>query len=190
MTKEPRAHWVLVGLLLLVLLGELCLHGYTSGAGADGPGHVRTTDSAASAIHSSGPVLRLTDTTVNDARMPAKTIALTFDDGPDPTWTPQVLAVLERFHVKATFFEIGSSVDEHPELTRAVVAQGSEVGVHTFTHPDLDDDSRLATQARTDPYRQRHLVRLRHHTAADASAILGNPRCGHRCGPRGDAPGR
>ena len=137
MTKEPRAHWVLVGLLLLVLLGELGLHGYASGAGADGPGHVRTTDRAATAVHNSGPILRLTGSTVSDARLPAKTIALTFDDGPDPTWTPQVLAVLDRFHVKATFFEIGSAVNEHPELTRAVVAQGSEVGVHTFTHPDL-----------------------------------------------------
>lgn len=69
--------------------------------------------------------------------MPPKTVGLTFDDGPDGQWAPQVLAVLTKHHVPGTFFVIGSSVARHPELTRRIRAGGSEVGVHTFTHPAL-----------------------------------------------------
>jgi cellulose synthase/poly-beta-1,6-N-acetylglucosamine synthase-like glycosyltransferase/peptidoglycan/xylan/chitin deacetylase (PgdA/CDA1 family) len=137
MTKEPRAHWVVVGLILIVLLAELCLHGYAKGAGADGPNHAAAAGPTVASVAAGGPVLRLDADSLASVRLPAKTIALTFDDGPDPTWTPQVLRVLNRFGVHATFFQIGSAVNEHPELTRAVTDQGSEVGIHTFTHPDL-----------------------------------------------------
>jgi cellulose synthase/poly-beta-1,6-N-acetylglucosamine synthase-like glycosyltransferase/peptidoglycan/xylan/chitin deacetylase (PgdA/CDA1 family) len=66
-----------------------------------------------------------------------KTIALTFDDGPDPKWTPKILQVLDRHHVKATFFLLGNEVAAHPEVAREIVADGHEIGVHSFTHADL-----------------------------------------------------
>jgi peptidoglycan/xylan/chitin deacetylase (PgdA/CDA1 family) len=66
-----------------------------------------------------------------------RVIALTFDDGPDPTWTPQILSVLEQYHVPATFFEIGTEVAAHPATTAAVAAAGFPVEDHTYTHPDL-----------------------------------------------------
>jgi cellulose synthase/poly-beta-1,6-N-acetylglucosamine synthase-like glycosyltransferase/peptidoglycan/xylan/chitin deacetylase (PgdA/CDA1 family) len=66
--------------------------------------------------------------------MPARTIALTFDDGPDPRYTPQILDVLARHHAHATFFQIGSKVNEYPEISRRVLAAGNEIGSHTFTH--------------------------------------------------------
>jgi peptidoglycan/xylan/chitin deacetylase (PgdA/CDA1 family) len=65
-----------------------------------------------------------------------KVIALTFDDGPGP-YTPQVLSVLERFHVPATFFEIGENIVEYPQYTRMLAAAGYPVEDHTWTHPDL-----------------------------------------------------
>ncbi len=68
---------------------------------------------------------------------PEKTIALTFDDGPDPTWTPRILEVLKREGVKATFFEIGQPVADHPDITRRVYAEGHEIGSHSFTHPNM-----------------------------------------------------
>ncbi len=68
---------------------------------------------------------------------PEKTVALTFDDGPDPTWTPKVLAVLKREHVPATFFMIGQQVADHPDLVRRVYADGHEIGSHSFTHPNM-----------------------------------------------------
>jgi cellulose synthase/poly-beta-1,6-N-acetylglucosamine synthase-like glycosyltransferase/peptidoglycan/xylan/chitin deacetylase (PgdA/CDA1 family) len=70
-------------------------------------------------------------------RMPKKTIALTFDDGPDPKWTPQILKVLRDNDVHGTFFEVGQMAVRYPGVVRQVVASGNEIGVHTFTHVDL-----------------------------------------------------
>jgi peptidoglycan/xylan/chitin deacetylase (PgdA/CDA1 family) len=66
-----------------------------------------------------------------------RVIALTFDDGPGP-YTPQVLSVLEQYHVPATFFEIGENVAEYPQYTKMVAAAGYPVEDHTWTHPDLN----------------------------------------------------
>jgi peptidoglycan-N-acetylglucosamine deacetylase len=66
-----------------------------------------------------------------------KTVALTFDDGPDPEWTPQILEILREEHVPATFFIIGSNAEAYPELVQQIVDDGNEVGNHTFTHPNL-----------------------------------------------------
>ncbi len=65
-----------------------------------------------------------------------KVVALTFDDGPGPS-TPQILAVLERYHVPATFFEIGEEITEYPQYTEMLAAAGYPVENHTWTHPDL-----------------------------------------------------
>lgn len=64
-------------------------------------------------------------------------VALTFDDGPDPVWTPSILDILKRAHVPATFFVIGENAMMHPSLLRQIIAQGSEVGNHSYTHPNL-----------------------------------------------------
>lgn len=81
-----------------------------------------------------GPV---TGTPAPSARPGAKVLYLTFDDGPDPVWTPQILQVLTQNHATATFFDIGESVAEHPDLVRAIRAQGSQVANHTWSHPQL-----------------------------------------------------
>lgn len=64
-------------------------------------------------------------------------IALTFDDGPDQNWTPQILDVLKQEHAPATFFVIGLNGDLQPGLLRRMLAEGHEIGNHTFTHPDI-----------------------------------------------------
>jgi peptidoglycan-N-acetylglucosamine deacetylase len=61
-------------------------------------------------------------------------IYLTFDDGPDPNWTPQILDVLEETGMHATFFAIGELACREPELLRRVAAAGHAVGNHTFSH--------------------------------------------------------
>ncbi|WP_298208172.1 polysaccharide deacetylase family protein [Ferrimicrobium sp.] len=63
-----------------------------------------------------------------------QSIALTFDDGPDPISTPQVLDILERNAVKATFFVLGEMVDRQPQLIRDILAAGHELGVHGYWH--------------------------------------------------------
>ncbi|WP_441251509.1 bifunctional polysaccharide deacetylase/glycosyltransferase family 2 protein [Kitasatospora sp. McL0602] len=70
-------------------------------------------------------------------RIPDRTVVLSFDDGPSPEWTPKILAVLAAHHIKADFFVTGSMTTRNPELIRQIVAGGNEIGVHTFTHPDL-----------------------------------------------------
>src|SRR5437763_3855121 len=64
-------------------------------------------------------------------------VALTFDDGPAPTWTPQVLDVLARHHVRATFFMVGSRAAAYPDLVRRVAAAGHVVEAHTWSHARL-----------------------------------------------------
>jgi peptidoglycan-N-acetylglucosamine deacetylase len=64
-------------------------------------------------------------------------VALTFDDGPDPTWTPKILSVLEKLHVPATFFVIGQQAVDHPDLVARALRDGDVIGNHTYTHPDL-----------------------------------------------------
>jgi cellulose synthase/poly-beta-1,6-N-acetylglucosamine synthase-like glycosyltransferase/peptidoglycan/xylan/chitin deacetylase (PgdA/CDA1 family) len=83
-----------------------------------------------------GPVLDATAPGKPGLRVPARTIALTFDDGPS-SYTPAILDVLERFHVPATFFVIGAEIAGRSPTLRRMVSDGDEIGVHTFTHPDL-----------------------------------------------------
>jgi cellulose synthase/poly-beta-1,6-N-acetylglucosamine synthase-like glycosyltransferase/peptidoglycan/xylan/chitin deacetylase (PgdA/CDA1 family)/spore germination protein YaaH len=66
-----------------------------------------------------------------------KQIALTFDDGPDPTYTPRILSILEQYHVPATFFTVGLNVSQHPDIVRRIITGGSDIGSHTFSHPDI-----------------------------------------------------
>ena len=68
-------------------------------------------------------------------------VALTFDDGPDPTWTPQILDVLKREHVPATFFVVGENAVAEPGLLRRIAAEGHEIGNHSYTHPNLGLES-------------------------------------------------
>jgi len=69
------------------------------------------------------------------------TLALTFDDGPDPAYTPEILDILKKKNVKATFFIIGANAEAYPGLVQRIIAEGNEVGNHTFTHPNLSETS-------------------------------------------------
>ena len=66
-------------------------------------------------------------------------IALTFDDGPDPEWTPAILDILKQENVPGTFFVIGKNGQAYPDLLRRIVNEGHELGNHTFTHPNLGE---------------------------------------------------
>jgi peptidoglycan/xylan/chitin deacetylase (PgdA/CDA1 family) len=63
-----------------------------------------------------------------------RTLALTFDDGPDPIHTPKVLDILKDNGVKATFFMIGERVEHHPEIVRRILDEGHEIGNHAYRH--------------------------------------------------------
>lgn len=64
-----------------------------------------------------------------------RAIALTFDDVPDQRFTPQLLDVLHQYHVKATFFIVGSRAEKHPDLVARIVREGHVIGNHSYNHP-------------------------------------------------------
>ena len=66
-----------------------------------------------------------------------RVVALTFDDGPSPPYTDQLLNVLAKHDVKATFFMIGNRIERHPETVRRAIAEGHQIGNHSYSHPLL-----------------------------------------------------
>lgn len=73
----------------------------------------------------------------NRADIRDKFVAITYDDGPYPPYTNQLLDVLDRYQVKATFFEIGRNIEKHPEIVPMIIARGNELGNHSYSHKDM-----------------------------------------------------
>jgi peptidoglycan/xylan/chitin deacetylase (PgdA/CDA1 family) len=82
-----------------------------------------------------------TSNLISSTRHEGRFVALTFDDGPHPTWTPQVLDLLKRHGVRATFCLVGENVDRYPGLVRRMVAEGHRLCDHTVGHDVLQDSS-------------------------------------------------
>ena len=135
----PWGHWVLLTFVLLGVLVLLSVAGYTGGQLGEGS-HVPQANSGSAgvppAILGGGPIIDPSHPGVAGVRPPGRTAVLTFDDGPSD-WTPQILDVLERHHVPAAFFVVGSHAATEPGLLQRMRADGDEVGVHTFTHANL-----------------------------------------------------
>jgi peptidoglycan/xylan/chitin deacetylase (PgdA/CDA1 family) len=74
------------------------------------------------------------------------TVALTFDDGPNPVYTRQILAILKKYNIKATFFEVGENAKRFPDVVREIHAQGHVIASHSMTHPMLTKISEAQLQ--------------------------------------------
>ena len=98
-------------------------------------------------------------------RVPVHEAMLTFDDGPNPIYTPIVLRVLARYHVHATFFLVGKNAAAYPGLVRRIVAGGNVIGNHSWDHADL---------ATVTPARLAYEI---DHTNAVLKAITGTQPC-------------
>lgn len=95
------------------------------------------------ALRRPSPGLLWRDSVVHGVPLKEKAVALTYDDGPHPLFTPRLRRVLDRYHVKATFFMIGNRIEQYPELVREVAARGHVIGNHTYTHPrDVEADTK------------------------------------------------
>ncbi|MFJ8786522.1 glycosyltransferase [Streptomyces sp. NPDC102476] len=131
-------------LVLVALMAMLMLRGYVhSEILADH--RVRSeasTDKVPEKILDGGPVIDTRSGRATSLRMPDRRLVLTFDDGPDPTWTPKVLDVLKKHHAHAVFFVTGTMASRYPDLVKRIVDEGHEVGLHTFNHPDLSFQSK------------------------------------------------
>lgn len=75
-----------------------------------------------------------------------KLVVLSIDDGPDPIYTPQVLDILKKYKIKATFFVVGKSLETYPDLVKREITEGHEVENHTYSHPDLRDKDEFSTE--------------------------------------------
>ena len=137
--RSPRAHWILLVATLLAMLVLLLVSGVTYGVRGESPQHVAASSAGEPVpadIRNGGPIMDASRPTVPGPAVPDRTVVLTFDDGPS-RFTPQVLDVLEKYRVPGTFFVIGKQISSDPAVLRRMARDGDEVGVHTFTHPDL-----------------------------------------------------
>ncbi|MFD3477494.1 glycosyltransferase [Streptomyces sp. NPDC058695] len=139
--QRPRV--VLALVLVLGLVSVMMLDGYLR-AEVLGDHRVRTDasyDKVPQRILDGGPILTSTNGSMRTQSVPKKTIVLTFDDGPDATYTEKVLKILADNDVNGTFFLVGSMIARQPGIVKDMVEQGNEVGLHTFTHVDLSYQS-------------------------------------------------
>jgi cellulose synthase/poly-beta-1,6-N-acetylglucosamine synthase-like glycosyltransferase/peptidoglycan/xylan/chitin deacetylase (PgdA/CDA1 family) len=131
---SPPGHWRLLAFCLLVMLVVIGFQGFathTIGGSTEAAG----SNDQPAPLASSRPVLVARDgKLVSLQPPPGRRIALTFDDGPDPRWTPRIAAELHRAGVPGTFFEIGSQAARYPSIVRRLLREGDELGNHTFTH--------------------------------------------------------
>ncbi|WP_138966570.1 bifunctional polysaccharide deacetylase/glycosyltransferase family 2 protein [Streptomyces sp. YIM 121038] len=136
--------YLLPSLLLVALCAMLLLRGYVhSEILADH--RVRppvATDRVPREILRGGPVIDTRGDRQKTLRVPDHHVVLTFDDGPDPRWTPKVLDVLAEHDAHGVFFVTGTMASRHPGLVARMVREGHEVGLHTFNHPDLSYQSK------------------------------------------------
>ena len=147
LAPPPRSHWVLLGCALLLIAGGLGIDALVlrqvGESGRDGaPAPAGT---APAQLLTGGALVDARDG-IRTTRVPDRTVVLTFDDGPDPAWTPRLLDVLHRHDVRATFFVTGTNAARHPGVMRRLVAEGHEIGNHGTTHADLG--TRSAARAR------------------------------------------
>ncbi|MFE9819274.1 glycosyltransferase [Streptomyces sp. NBC_00236] len=137
--------YMLPFLFLVALLAMLMLRGYVhSEILAD---HriqpPAATDRVPEQVLDGGPVIDARSATepAKTLRIPDHRIVLTFDDGPDPVWTPRVLDKLKEYDAHGVFFVTGTMASRYPDLVERMVEEGHEVGLHTFNHPDLSYQS-------------------------------------------------
>lgn len=98
-------------------------------------------------------------------------VAITFDDGPNPIYTPQILDILKEKDVKATFFVVGLHVKKYPEIARRIVAEGHDIGNHTYTHKDLVPSTRRMVLAQV--HKTDHVIK---HVTGVATNLFRPPR--------------
>ena len=103
-----------------------------------------------------------------------KKLALTFDDGPDPSWTPKMLDILREKNVPATFFVIGWDANKWPQILRREYAEGHEIGNHTYSHPDWENPNLSPTQIRWELYLTERLI----ESVVGAKSLLFRPPYG------------
>ncbi|BCY14721.1 bifunctional polysaccharide deacetylase/glycosyltransferase family 2 protein [Actinoplanes sp. L3-i22] len=135
----PSPRWIVLTVVLGLFACILVVNGIVQGEFTQDGAAAATddTDQVPSAALTGGPIIQTDGSTTTTVTVPDNQIVLTFDDGPSPTYTPQILDVLKEYDVPGTFFMIGSQISQYPGLVKRVKEAGHEIGIHTFTHPEM-----------------------------------------------------
>ena len=107
-------------------------------------------------------------------------VALTFDDGPDPEWTPKILDVLKKKNATATFFLIGIQTDKFSGLAKRIYREGHTIGNHTFTHPDVSNISTAYMKVELNLTERLFASLVGVRTTLMRAALCDRRRAGHR----------
>ncbi|WP_314175814.1 bifunctional polysaccharide deacetylase/glycosyltransferase family 2 protein [Streptomyces winkii] len=143
LSRDPRGHWLLLILLLPTVFAALLFEGWT-GHEVDAAKTKRNcTEPVPREVARGGPVLRGDGAGLRSAAMPARKVALTFDGGPDPVWTPRLLDLLREHHAHATFFVYGAEAARHPDLIQRIRDEGHEIGSNSYTGAAMGSASNL-----------------------------------------------
>ncbi|MEU9113594.1 bifunctional polysaccharide deacetylase/glycosyltransferase family 2 protein [Streptomyces sp. NPDC048483] len=142
-SRDPRGHWLLLLLVLPLMFGALLFEGWTTHEVDAAKTRQDCTSPVPRGVDTGGPVLRFDGDKVTSAAAPARTVALTYDGGPDPVWTPRLLDLLRKHHAHATFFVRGAQAAQYPDLVRRIQAEGHEIGSNTYTGADMGSASPL-----------------------------------------------
>jgi cellulose synthase/poly-beta-1,6-N-acetylglucosamine synthase-like glycosyltransferase/peptidoglycan/xylan/chitin deacetylase (PgdA/CDA1 family) len=133
-----RPYWIALSAIMAFLMLTLGVYAYTHRvAPPDGAATPGSSGTVPAEVVDGGPVVDAASGQIRTAAPRQGTVAITFDDGPDPEWTLRILDVLREHDVRATFFVLGTAVIDQPDLVRQIAEEGHEIGIHTLTHADL-----------------------------------------------------
>ncbi|WP_427051452.1 polysaccharide deacetylase family protein [Paenibacillus sp. TC-CSREp1] len=143
-----RLRLIMIVFITVISLGALPLspaHAYVSPEGAEERSHTpaSTSDTGEEQLTLGQLRQKYADTFKTNGPS-TKQVALTFDDVPDPRFTGQVLDVLKKYKVRATFFVVGSRAEKHPDLVKRMVKEGHVIGNHSYNHPEFSKLSMTA----------------------------------------------
>src|SRR2546430_15554379 len=151
-TINKRVMLIIVLSTILIMLGSITFTSFTywkktpSSLPPKTPGTTHTFRTVYTHTPTPKPTAMATQTNVHapmlnyplfDGNTHIPEIALTFDDGPNPFYTPQVLTILQQYRVKATFFDVGYLVADYPNIVRQEYNQGNTVANHSWSHPEM-----------------------------------------------------
>ncbi|QPP07861.1 glycosyltransferase [Streptomyces bathyalis] len=146
LSRDPRGHWLLLIVLLPAVFAALLFEGWTAHEVDAAKRKRNCTEPVQKEVAEGGPVLSRNGAKFESAAMPARKVALTFDGGPDPVWTPRLLDLLRKHQAHATFFLYGAQAAQHPDLVRRIREEGHEIGSNTYTGAALGSASSVRFQ--------------------------------------------
>lgn len=146
MTRKNK-RWLLFVMMIgfLAVSSGMTMHAQSEEDLPDPKGGAELTERVRNPVSNFVLQQRYPETVILSGDQTENKVALTFDDGPDPRFTPQILDVLKGYNVKATFFVMGARAEAYPELVQQIIDDGHVIGNHSYWHPNFVEEADSAT---------------------------------------------